>query len=183
MTDTLVILAVGIVGGLAARVIRIPGGSLLGAMAAVGALQLAAAAPMQISPGWGTVGQLLVGAAIGSTMDRRMIRSFRSVLVPGAFAVGSMVLSGVIIGTGFAVLGFADPLTSLFGLAPGGFAEMTAAATALGASGPVVASMHLVRVIAVIVLLPFILRPVARWAVRRDAELRRETTGGATRDA
>jgi len=170
MTDTILVLAIGALGGLAGRVFRLPGGSMLGAIAAVGALQLTATTHLEIGSQWGTVGQILVGAVIGSTLDRRMIRSFRSVLLPGLFAVATMILGGVLIGVSFALLGFVDPLTALFGMAPGGFAEMTAAAIALGASGPLVASMHLVRSTAVLVLLPLILRPMARRAVESDAK-------------
>jgi membrane AbrB-like protein len=178
VTDTIVVLAIGLAGGLVGYRLRIPGGSLLGAMAAVGAVQLSRATPLRIDPVWAVLGQVLVGAVIGSTMDRRMLGSFRKVLVPGVVAVASMALAGVVIGTTFALLGFADPLTSLFGLAPGGFAEMTAAAISLGANGPLVATIHVVRVIAVIVLLPLILRPVARWTVRRDIAAGRRSPGG-----
>jgi hypothetical protein len=169
MTDTLLVLAVGVFGGLIGSAIRMPGGSMLGAMAAVGTLQLTAAARYDIAAQWAVLGQVLVGAVIGSTLDRRMIASFRAVLLPGAVAVAGTLLAGVVIGSGFAILGFADPLTSLFGLAPGGMAEMTAAAISLGASGPLVASMHVLRVVAVIVVLPMFLRPAARRALRRQA--------------
>jgi membrane AbrB-like protein len=183
VVNTVLILGIGLVGGLAAGRAGIPGGSLLGAMLAVGAFQLSSSVELAIAPEWGLLGQVLVGAVIGSTIDRGMLKSFRKVLLPAAFAVASTVVSGVLIGTAFALLGFGPPLSALFGLAPGGFAEMTAAAVALGASGPLVATMHLVRVIAVVVLLPFILRPVARWAVRRDAELAQRVAAGASDDA
>lgn len=170
MTETLIVLTVGAAGGLLVGAIRMPGGSMLGAMAAVAFLQLTTPTRFDIAPQWAILGQILVGAVIGSTLDRHMIASFRSVIVPGAFAVVSTLLAGVLIGTAFAMLGYADPLTSLFGLAPGGMAEMTAAAISLGASGPLVASMHVLRVVAVIVLLPMFLRPAARRALRRQAE-------------
>lgn len=179
MIDTVVVLAIGAFGGLLGSGLRIPGGSMLGAMGAVGALQLTSASPFAIGPQWGLLGQLLIGAVIGSTLDRRMIRSFRSVLVPGLFAVATTVLSGMLIGVTVALLGLADPLVALFGLAPGGFAEMTAAAISLGASGPLVASMHLVRVVAVLVLLPLLLRPLARRAVER-ADANQDETGVTT---
>ena len=178
MNDTIVVLAVGALGGLLGSAIRIPGGSMLGAMAAVGAMQLTATSPLQIGAGWAIFGQLLVGAVIGSTLDRRMIKSFRTVLLPGLFAIVTMVVSGVLIGVSIALLGFAEPLTALFGMAPGGFSEMTAAAVALGASAPLVASMHLVRTTAVLVLLPLILRPMSRRAVERDADTDEARTGG-----
>ena len=170
MIDTIVVLVIGALGGLAGSRLRIPGGSMLGAMGAVGTMQLTAETSFEIGPLWGTLGQLLVGAVIGSTLDRRLIESFRSVLIPGLVAVAVMVFSGLLIGASFAVLGLIDPLTALFGLAPGGFAEMTAAAVSLGASGPLVASMHLVRVVAVLVLLPLILQPLARRGIERDAD-------------
>jgi membrane AbrB-like protein len=180
MTDTIVVLAIGALGGVVGRALRIPGGSMLGAMAAVGTVQLMATTPLEIGTEWATLGQLLVGAVIGSTLDRRMIRSFRAVLLPGMFAVLTMVLSGVLIGVSFALLGLVDPLTALFGMAPGGFSEMTAAAIALGASGPLVASMHLVRTTTVLVLLPLILRPMARRAVEGEPDADEPTIGGTT---
>lgn len=155
-------LLIGAFGGIIGRLARIPGGSLLGAMVAVASVQLIFAGPLKLSPQWAVAGQVLVGAAIGSTMDRRMIASFRQVLLPGSLAVVGMLAGGVIAGATFTVLGFADPITALFGLSPGGFAEMTAAAITLGASGPLVASMHVVRVVMVLVLLPMLLRPLAR---------------------
>lgn len=169
MTETLLVLAIGTVGGLLGGAIRMPGGSMLGAMAAVAILQLTTPTRFDIAPEWAILGQILVGAVIGSTLDRQMVASFRSVLVPGAVAVGTTLLAGVLIGSAFAILGFADPMTSLFGLAPGGMAEMTAAAISLGASGPLVASMHVLRVVAVIVVLPMFLRPAARRALKRQA--------------
>jgi membrane AbrB-like protein len=178
MTDTIVVLAVGAAGGIAGARLRIPGGSLIGAMAAVGAVQLLSAVQLSIAPFWATLGQLLVGAVIGSSIDRRMLTEFRRVLVPGTLAVTSMVGGGLLIGTGFTVLGFADPLTSLFGLAPGGFAEMTAAAIALGANGPLVATIHLVRVVAVLVFLPILLGSITRSAGLRELEARRQQAGG-----
>jgi membrane AbrB-like protein len=178
MIDTLVVLAVGAAGGILGARLRIPGGSLIGAMAAVGAVQILSAAQLAIAPYWATLGQILVGAVIGSSIDRRMIMEFRRVLGPGTMAVATMVGGGLLIGIGFTVLGFADPLTSLFGLAPGGFAEMTAAAVALGANGPLVATIHLVRVIAVLVLLPVLLGSITRSAGVRELEARRRQSGG-----
>jgi uncharacterized membrane protein AbrB (regulator of aidB expression) len=74
-----------------------------------------------------------------------------------------------------ALLGVTDPATSLFGMAPGGVAEMSAAAISLGAAGPIVVMMHTVRILAVSALLPFLLRPLSRRAGRQadgDAEAR-----------
>jgi uncharacterized membrane protein AbrB (regulator of aidB expression) len=86
------------------------------------------------------------------------------VLVPGMLAVSAMLLAGLGVGLTIALLGFTDPATALFGMAPGGVAEMSAAAIALGAAGPIVVMMHTVRILAVTALLPFLLRPLSRRA-------------------
>jgi uncharacterized membrane protein AbrB (regulator of aidB expression) len=54
-------------------------------------------------------------------------------------------------------------------MAPGGVAEMSAAAIALGATGPIVVMMHTIRILAVSALLPFLLRPLSRRASRPPA--------------
>jgi membrane AbrB-like protein len=139
---------------------------MLGALVAVAVLQLLAGGSLGLDPAWSTGAQILIGAVLGSSLDRRSIAAFRAVLLPGALAVSVMLLAGLIVGLTIALLGFTDPATALFGMSPGGVAEMSAAAIAVGAAGPIVVMMHTVRILAVTFLLPFLLRPLSRRAMR-----------------
>jgi len=167
--DVLLILGVGAAGALVGIATRVPSGGMLGALAAVAVLQLLSGGLLRLDPAWSTGTQILIGAVLGSSLDRRAIRAFRAVLLPGVLAVSTMLLAGLGVGLAIAFLGFIDPATALFGMAPGGVAEMSAAAIALGAAGPIVVMMHTVRILAVTALLPFLLRPLSRRAAAAPA--------------
>jgi membrane AbrB-like protein len=164
--ETLLILGVGAAGAGVGTVTRVPSGGMLGALAAVAVLQLLAGGSMGLDPAWSTGAQILIGAVLGSSLDRRSIGLFRAVFVPGVLAVSVMLLASLTVGLAIAFLGLTDPATALFGMAPGGVAEMSAAAISVGAAGPIVVMMHTVRILAVTFLLPFLLRPLSRRAAR-----------------
>jgi uncharacterized protein len=166
-TETLLILGVGAAGAALGLATRLPSGAMLGALAAVAIFQLINQGTLELDPAWSTGAQILIGAVLGSSLDRRAIGVFRKILLPGALAVSVMLLAGLLVGLAIALVGVTDPATALFGMAPGGVAEMSAAAIALGAAGPIVVMMHTVRILAVTALLPFLLRPLSRRAVRQ----------------
>jgi membrane AbrB-like protein len=164
--ETLLIIGVGAAGAGVGMATRVPSGAMLGALAAVAVMQLIAGGLLRLDPAWSIGAQLLIGAVLGSALDRRSIAVFRQILLPGALAVATMLLAGLAVGLSIAFLGLTDPATALFGMAPGGVAEMSAAGIALGAAGPIVVMMHTVRILAVSALLPFLLRPLSRRASR-----------------
>jgi membrane AbrB-like protein len=169
MTEMLLILGVGAAGAALGILTRVPSGGMLGALAAVAVLQFAAEGALRLDAAWTTGAQILIGAVLGSALDRRAIGVFRQVLLPGVLAVSTMLVAGFAVGLSISILGYTDPATALLGMAPGGVAELSAAAIALGATGPIVAMMHTVRILAVSALLPFLLRPLSRRDHRRVA--------------
>jgi membrane AbrB-like protein len=169
-SETFLILGVGAAGAALGLVTRLPSGAMLGALAAVAVFQLINQGALSLDPGWSTGAQILIGAVLGSSLDRRSIGVFRKILLPGVLAVSVMLLAGLTVGLAITLLGVTDPATALFGMAPGGVAEMSAAAISLGAAGPIVVMMHTVRILAVTALLPFLLRPLSRRAGRQPAE-------------
>jgi membrane AbrB-like protein len=164
--EAILIVGVGIVGAGIGLATRVPSGAMLGALAAVAVLQVLSDGQRQLDPGWSIAAQIIVGAVLGSSLDRDAMRAFRRILVPGALAVAVMLVTGLVVGLTIARLGVVEPATALFGMAPGGVAEMSAAAISLGAAGPIVVMMHTVRILAVTALLPFLLRPLSRRAIR-----------------
>jgi membrane AbrB-like protein len=169
LLEPLLIVGVGAAGAGVGLATRVPSGGMLGALAAVAVLQLVSAGQRHLDPAWSTGAQIVIGAVLGSSLDRQAITAFRRILVPGVLAVGAMLLTGLAVGLTIASLGLVEPATALFGMAPGGVAEMSAAAISLGAAGPIVVMMHTVRILAVTALLPFLLRPLSRRATRSAA--------------
>lgn len=154
-----ILLAGGSVGAAAGRLLRLPMWPLTGAV--VGAAVIYNFVGGEAVPGWwAAVAQILVGTAVGAALGPGVLRQFRSVLAPGVLAVCMIIGLGLAAGLGIAALGRVDPATAVFGTVPGGVGEMVAAAIALDADAPVVAGMHLTRLLITLSMLPLLVR----WA-------------------
>jgi membrane AbrB-like protein len=168
-------LAIGAVGALLARRVKIPGGSLLGAMLATGAASLVLAEPQPLPEGLRWVALLLLGTYTGSSLDREVLGRIRGVL---PVAMGTIaVLIAAAAGLGW-MLYHNSPsdislVTLMLGVMPGGASGLSAAAFDLHAEASLVASMHMVRQIMVFGALPVLLRWLAESGLGKR---RRDTT-------
>ena len=172
MTAVVLALACATAGGLLARKLRIPGGTILGAIAGAAVFRFVDDT-VALGPEWSALALMIVGTSIGSMIDKSLIRSFGRIALPGGIAVVAMLASGIVIATVMTALGLMPPIAALFAFAPGGIAEMSAAATALSAAAPLVAAAHVVRIVVVLVAMPVIMRAlVSRQPDRAEAENR-----------
>jgi hypothetical protein len=112
---------------------------------------------------WSVAGQLLVGSAVGSMVGKNFFASVRSVSGPGAAVVLPIIAVGAGAGVLLAVTGVLEPTPAVLGSVPGGVGEMVAATAGLGGNSGLVAGMHLIRLVVVLLTLPWLLR----WARRR----------------
>jgi uncharacterized protein len=157
------LLVLGGAGAAVGRALHVPMWPLTGAILGASTVHLFGFRPLD-APGWlAVVGQLLVGCAVGSSVGRNLFGAIRRVSRPGAVVVAAIIGVGVLVGLVLAVTGRADPVPALLGSVPGGVGEMVAAAAGLGADSALVAGMHLVRLFAVLLTLPLLLRWARRW--------------------
>lgn len=160
--------AAALAGGWLGQRLRLPGGAVVGAFAAVAALGLLAGwraeppEPLQLAA-FVTVGWLL-----GESFDRDTGASLRRGAVPIAVVVvGMAAVVGVlawVLHAGFEL----GVVTALLAATPGGLASLTAVALSLPGSEPLtVATIHLVRVLMVVTVVPLVLRSLP--SRRREA--------------
>lgn len=176
--ELLILVGCGTVGARIAGLLRMPmwaiTGSILGS--ATGNLILAAHTTM---PSWLTfVAQVLIGSAVGASVQPGLARQLGSVIVPTVVVVFSIVvvaLSGSALLTYFHLAG---PIDAVLGMLPGGVGEMVAASASVGGDGALVAGLHLVRLLLVIWTLPLLVRWAGKWKRRgeRDAPGEQPTT-------
>jgi uncharacterized protein len=137
--------AIGTAGGLLGHVSGLPAGPLLGAIAAVGALNLLANDRAQVPVWLGVTARMLIGAVIGSLVTRELMGELgRTVAWAFLFAVIVIVVglsAGVVI---HRVTGL-ELRTAMIGACPGGMPEMAALAQEVGAEVDVVLGIHLAR--------------------------------------
>lgn len=160
--------AVALAGGWLGQRLRLPGGTVVGAFAAVAVLGLVAGwraeppEPLQLAA-FVTVGWLL-----GESFDRDTGASLRRGALPIAVVVvGMAAVVGVlawVLHVGFDL----GVVTALLAATPGGLASLTAVALSLPGSEPLtVATIHLVRVLVVVTVVPLVLRSLP--SRRREA--------------
>lgn len=156
-------LAVGTGGAFLARRIKMPGGSLLGAMLATGILSLLVSDSQPLPDSFRSVALVLLGTYTGSSLDREALGRIRAALPVAAGTI--LVLIGAAVALGWVLYSRSareiSALTVVLGTMPGGASGLAAVAYDLGAEAEVVVSLHMMRQIIVFGALPLLLRWLA----------------------
>jgi hypothetical protein len=155
----LAILAVcALVGAVVAHKLRVPNAAFMGPFALSAACYyfgiVTGRPPLPLV--WGA--QLVIGSALGARFAGVSVADIRRVL---GIAVGSglLMLGGaVLVSRLTAPLLGVDPHALLLALAPGGLPEMTLMGLALHIDTAFVSSMHIVRIVLVIVAAPYVFK-------------------------
>lgn len=138
-------------GAYAGQRLRVPAGLFTGAMVGVGAWLVVLGLPEVRTPLFlNQALQVAVGVVVGLRVSADALRTGARSLVPAAVLALLFVLSGIAAAFAAVFLTGISPVTALFAAAPGGLTEMASVGTALGADGPAVAAIHLVRLLLVV---------------------------------
>lgn len=157
---------VAVVGGWLGVRLRLPAGSLVGAMLLGLVPGLIGIGPIAW-PGFVLSGAyLLLGSRVGSRFDRSIIRRLWTLLPFAlAFVTGLIIICGGI-GWVLHLTTDLDVLTSLLATSPGGIDAATIAALDTGANVTMVASIQMMRLLLMVMVGPIIIR---RLVVRNAA--------------
>ncbi len=152
----------GIVGGLLAQRIGLPGGAAVGAMFGSGLYNLLISTQVPLPPSLEIGAQIAVGVSIGFSFNRELLSNAGLVLFWAL--VGALVFLTVGLLLAFLVSRFSpiDFSTALFGFSPGGFTGMSILAAAEGGNAAIVALIHFVRVVLLFVIVPLLVRLLVR---------------------
>ena len=169
MVRLLITILVGSTGGLIAYRLRLPAGPMLGAMIAVGiynCLGFESYMPAQVRVGV----QIVMGCILGLNLNRDTFKQLKTVIKPALVIVPSLMIFGLT--TGFILHKFfdLDMYTAFLSSTPGGLAELSLLAEALGGDGPRAAILHTIRLITVITVTPFILQIVTKLLKKSKKE-------------
>ena len=159
--DAAVLVGCGVAGFFGARRLRVPAAPLVGPMALSAAVHLSdltASAPPGLVV---ALAQLVVGAAIGCRFAGLDLRRISRVITFGLGSAAGMIALTVALAAATSAITGDEPFALALALAPGGLAEMSLIALALGADSVFVSAMHILR-IAIIVSVA----PLAAQAIR-----------------
>lgn len=163
MERVCVILVAGVIGGLLAKKIGLPGGPVVGAMFGSGLLAVLLPGRFIIPAQVSTAVQIMLGITLGMTFDRSSLALLSRIL---PFAVlSTLALLGCALFMAWLAQrsGTIDYATALFGFSPGGMSGMSLLAQAEGLQMDIVALLHTVRIFTLFLLVPLLSRLVTGW--------------------
>lgn len=156
--DYLILGTCAIGGAVAAKSLRLPAANMLGPMLCSAAVHLAGFTDTQPPYVVTAAAQIVLGAAIGQRFAGMKLRVI-GVTVLHAMAAGALMLALSIAFSAVLEQFTGQTLPGLvLAFAPGGFAEMSLVALALGIDPAVVAGHHLYRIVIVVTFAPLIYR-------------------------
>ena len=168
----LALLAVcAVVGPFGAKLLRLPGAVLTGPMLLSATFHLTGLTetrpPMELL----ALAQLVIGASIGCRFSGISVRRILSTLIYGAGSTVIMLIVTTAIGYLVASITGEPRDAVLLAFSPGGLAEMTLVALAMGSDVAFITTHHLVRLMLVVAFAPIVFRLLDRFAGidRRDA--------------
>jgi|TARA_B100000315_G_C14575133_1_gene587520 hypothetical protein len=158
VVDIPIVLALAILGYLAARRMRLPVPQLLGPMFAIGILSAAGLAEWQIPDGPVAFAQLVIGARIGATFRNIKVKTVGIQLIHAVIGSIVMIATAVLFAWLTTSVSKIPMLALILAFAPGGFAEMAIVGFGLGADIAFIVSHQLIRFFFIIGLVPIAAR-------------------------
>jgi membrane AbrB-like protein len=144
----------GALGAWLGPLVGIPGGSFTGAMLATGLVNLRLGM-LEDAPQWMLLlARVLLGLSIGVSVTDETIQTIARSLGPVSLMIVAVTLLGLV--AGWAInryTGMRLP-TALCAAAPGALPAMVTLSEDLGGEAPVVATMHLIRLVSILLIVP-----------------------------
>lgn len=149
---------VGCLGGLLGQKLKIPAGSLIGAMIAVIAVKVILKSEWVLPGSAVFLLQVAVGIMVGAQFQPSLLPAFYKVIIPVIVSCVVLVTSGIVIALIFAKLGILDLSTGYLGTSPGAMTILIVLALDNNVDATVITCFHLFRVIFVILTAPIVLK-------------------------
>lgn len=143
--------------GLLFKWFNIPAGPVIGGIVAAIVLNLAAKGAY--IPGWlKTAVQIFAGCYIGGQVTQNVVLALRGLVLPMLLVMVEVLVMAFATAAVLRLVYKTSWATSLFSSTPGGIAEMGVIAEEMGLDTPKIVLMHTCRVIAVICMMPILMR-------------------------
>lgn len=161
LATLLIYLLAGTGMGLLTLCTGIPAAPLAGALLGAGLVSMSGRLDIAEWPiGTRTAIEIGIGTVIGTGLTKTALEDLQNLWRPALLITMTLVLTGVVIGLWSSRLLGIDPVVSLLGAAPGGISGMSLVGAEFGV-GAAVATLHAVRLITVLLVLPLLVKFLA----------------------
>ena len=158
----------GVLGALLGWVTRLPGGLIVGPMIVSGLLHVSEISSGKPPIELAVVAQVVLGASIGARFVGEELANIKRVAGFTLVHVALMLLLTVGFSTVLVGALQIPPVAGFIGFAPGGLTEMALVALGLNIDVGFVATLHLTRIITILILAPLIYRLFQRVSAGAD---------------
>ena len=136
----------------------IPAAPLAGALLGASILSISGKVEVANWPtGTRTLLEVGIGTVIGTSLTRESLSELQLLWKPAILITFTLVITGLVIGLWTSRLMGVDIITTILGAAPGGISGMSLVGSEYGV-GAAVATLHAVRLITVLLILPLVVR-------------------------
>ena len=158
------LIAGGLFGALALKT-GIPAAPLAGALLGASILSISGKFEAAIWPnGTRTFLEIGIGTVIGTSLTKNSLTDLQTLWRPAILITFTLVITGLAIGLWVSRLLNVDVITSILGAAPGGISGMSLVGSEYGV-GAAVATLHAVRLITVLLILPLVVKMLNLFGV------------------
>jgi membrane AbrB-like protein len=158
LMDAVWLLGCAVLGGLGARVLKVPAGMMIGPMALsalVHGLGWTASHPPALAV---AAAQVVVGASIGARFAGVSAREVARLFVASIGATAVLLALTVAFAGGLSLITPLPPRELILAYAPGGVVEMSLVSLALGVDVAFVSTHHIARILLIVLLAPLAVR-------------------------
>jgi len=155
----------GIVGVVLGDLLKIPAGRLVGPMVLSALVHMVGWVHAAPPPSIVAVAQVVIGASIGLRFVGLTMRDLRGIALHAATVSIGFVILAVVCGNLLAPMVDLPSVAMVLALAPGGLSEMSLVALAIGVETAFVSSMHIARIIMIVIAAPLVFRLTHRDVV------------------
>lgn len=158
MKELFIILAAGLLGGLAGMKMKVPGGILIGAMVAVIAVKWLGKINYSASDNFVFIVQVIVGVMVGLKYTPETAGMAHKLILPIITSTLVLVGTGLILSLAFTRVFSFDPVTSYMATSPGAMSSLIPLAAETEAEAALVAAFHFFRLVFIILTAPLVLK-------------------------
>ncbi len=151
-------LCVATLGGFCGSKLKIPAGTLVGAMLAVILTKMVLKSYWEIPKEFSFVIQILLGVMVGATYNPSIIKTLSKIALPVVASTVVLIVVGIILSIIFTKLGLLDIGTAYLGTSPGAMSALIPLAFDSQADATLVVCFHFFRVVFIVLTAPIIFK-------------------------
>ena len=151
-------LALGLIGGFVGSKLKIPAGTLIGAMLTIIFFKMFMKVHWEIPKNFIFVLQVILGVMVGATFQPELLHVLKKIALPVVISSVVLVSAGIAMAVIFTKLGLLDMGTGYLGTSPGAMSVLIALSLEGNTEPMLIVCFHFFRVVFVILTAPLIFR-------------------------